>query len=78
MLFRSGYCTTRAAGSLGTWDGVSVNERCFLLWQSKTNSKPSHKELERMKAFPAPAAPFCMRAVFIWHDRQKNPEILWL
>lgn len=78
LLERSGYRTTRAAGSFGVWDGVSMNKHTLFLWQCKTNRKPSRKEIVRMKDFPAPPLPWCIRGVFIWHDRQKNPEILWL
>src|SRR2546422_439967 len=50
LLERSGYRTTRAAGSFGVWDGISVNEQGFILFQCKTNKSPSRKEIEAMKS----------------------------
>jgi hypothetical protein len=76
LLEASGYCVTRAAGSLGAWDLIAVSATDFALIQVKSNRPPSPAEREALALFPCPQN--CKRLIHVWVDRQRVPRVTQL
>lgn len=74
LLEASGYCVTRAAGSLGAWDLIGVSGTDFVLVQVKSNAWPGRAEMETLAGFAVPSN--CKRLVHRWRDRQPLPDIV--
>jgi Archaeal holliday junction resolvase (hjc) len=76
LLEAAGYAVTRAAGSLGAWDLIGVSATDFVLVQCKSNRGPSPVEREALGLFRCPSN--CKRAVHIWRDRRRFPDVIML
>ncbi len=73
ILERAGYLVTRAAGSLGVFDIVALGPHGVRLVQVKSNEKPRPAERERLELFPR--LPYCTKELWVFYDRQREPEI---
>ena len=73
LLREAGYSCTRSGASLGAWDIVAIGPNDVRLVQCKSNRWPSKEEIHKMELFPAPAG--CIKLVFRFDDRKKEPLI---
>lgn len=71
-LRQRGYRVARFAGSFGPFDLFAASETAILLIQVKCGRWPSARELNAMRAFPAPG---CLKAVHLWEPRAKQPLV---
>lgn len=71
-----GYFTTRAAGSLGAYDIIAINDSCVLLVQVKSNCWPGPQEREAMNAVCVPENGF--RLMVRWNDYDRCPSVRFL
>lgn len=73
LLEACGYRCSRSAASLGEWDIVGIGSLDVVLVQVKTRDWPGSAEMDRLRAFPAPAN--CRKLVHRWRDRKTKPDV---
>jgi Holliday junction resolvase len=73
LLESAGYRCSRSAASLGDWDVIGVGPADIVLVQVKTRDWPGREEMERLRAFPAPAN--CRKLVHRWQSRKRTPDV---
>jgi hypothetical protein len=73
LLEADGYHTTRAAGSLGTWDVIGIGDEDVILLQVKTNRWPRAVEMQMLRQFPTP--PNVRKLVHCWRRGRAEPDI---
>ena len=73
LLAVSGYCCTRAAGSLGAWDIIGISDMDVVLVQVKTRDWPGAAEMETLSDFRTPAG--VRKLIHRWRDGQHLPEV---
>jgi Holliday junction resolvase len=73
LLETAGYVCLKAGASLGVFDVVGIGSTDVVLVQCKTRDWPSGAEIERMRAFAAPAN--ARKLVHRWRDRQTVPDV---
>lgn len=54
-------------------DGLAVNDKEFILWNTITNKGDLAKHIKRFKEYPNPS--FIKRLVIYWEARAKEPEM---
>ena len=78
LLEALGYRVTRSAASLGPWDLVAYNESRWLVCQVKSNVVPYGREWGELRLAAAGMPPQTKKVIHVWHDRQREPEVLGL
>ena len=73
LLERVAYRCSRSTASLGEWDIIGVGPLDVVLVQVKTRDWPGLAEMERLRAFPAPAN--CRKIVHRWRDGVRRPDV---
>jgi Holliday junction resolvase len=73
LLESAGYRCSRSAASLGVFDVIGIGPADVVLVQVKTRDWPGREEMERLRAFSAPAN--CRKLVHRWRDRQGSPDV---
>ena len=73
LLEASGYCVTRAAESLGTFNLVGISAADIVLVQCKSNAWPCTEEVEQIAMFKAPSN--CRKLIHRWRDHQRLPDV---